>query len=155
SEQFMVSVVRDSTLLETALRSLWPGITAEIATDRDAVILTGTVPDERSSERAQQVAQDYLNSGQGKAGHSAQVINLLRLGTASSTLEVRIKNELERMGGTGVTVNRVSQGSAPDDTLDVFVLEGTMRDLEDLGNARELAARLLPGDAKKREDRVI
>lgn len=155
SEQFMVSVVRDNSLLETALRSVWPSINVEIAGDRAAVILTGTVPDERASERAQQVAQDYLNSGQGKDAGAAQVINLIKLGTAATTLEARIKTELERMGGSGIQVNRVSQGSAPDDAMDVFVLQGTMPDLDSLGNARELVTRLLPGEPKKREDRVI
>jgi Flp pilus assembly secretin CpaC len=155
SEQFMVSVVRDNSLLETALRSVWPGINVEIAGDRAAVVLTGTVPDEKSAERAQQVAQDYMNSGQGKDAGVAQVINLIKLGSAATTLETRIKTELERMGGTGIQVSRVSQGSAPDDGIDVFVLEGTMMDIDGLTNARELVSRLLPGESKKREERVI
>jgi hypothetical protein len=55
------------------------------------------------------------------------VISLLKVQAPAVGLERRIQNELERMGASNVSVRRLSQGAAPDDQEDVFVLEGSIR----------------------------
>jgi len=154
SEQFMVSVARDISTLDMALRSVSPGIRAEIAGDRNVVVLTGSVPDLAASRQAESAALDYLSSGSGDAG-TGKVINLIKVQAPAVTLEWRIQTELERMGGTNVLVRRVQQGAAPDDAVDVFVLEGSMPDLTEASNAPAVAKRLLAGDLGKREERII
>jgi Flp pilus assembly secretin CpaC len=46
SEQFMIAVTRDLSVLENALKDIALTIQVQIAADRDAVVLTGSVPDE-------------------------------------------------------------------------------------------------------------
>jgi len=66
--QYQVVVQRDLTALQSALRGIHPGITVEIAPDRDAVMLTGTVPNAAASQAAERVARAYLqSSGSGSA----------------------------------------------------------------------------------------
>jgi pilus assembly protein CpaC len=62
-QEFVVTVQRDLSILQSALRRLYPTIEVEIAPDRDAIILSGTVPDLSYSLRAEALAQDYINAG--------------------------------------------------------------------------------------------
>lgn len=61
-QEFVVTVHRDLSMLEAALRAIHPSIRAELAPDRDAVILTGLVPDVTYSRGAERVAQDYMGA---------------------------------------------------------------------------------------------
>jgi Flp pilus assembly secretin CpaC len=66
--EYIVTVQRDLSVLTAALKKVYPGIEVEIAPDRDAVILTGTVPNVTFSETAERVAQEYLDAGQPQQG---------------------------------------------------------------------------------------
>jgi Flp pilus assembly secretin CpaC len=155
SEQLMVSVTRDLSVLESALRSIAPTISAEIASDRDAIVLIGTAPDQAAAKRAVEAAESYVKASKGEGGGQGQVIDLLKLQTPATTLESRIEAELARMGVSGAVVRRVAQGSSADDSKDVFILEGAAPDLTTAGNAPQLAARLLPGEGKEKDQRVV
>jgi len=62
-QEFVVTVQRDLSILQSALSRLYPTIEVEIAPDRDAIILSGTVPDLSYSLRAEALAHDYINAG--------------------------------------------------------------------------------------------
>jgi pilus assembly protein CpaC len=65
--EYLVSVHRDLSLLQSALKRIHPSIEAEIAPDRDAIVLTGLVPDITYSRAAEGAAHNYLDA-QGGAG---------------------------------------------------------------------------------------
>src|SRR5262245_907957 len=61
--EFSVAVQADLTVLERALKALNPTIEVESAPDRDALVLTGTVPDLRTALDAERYARNYLAAG--------------------------------------------------------------------------------------------
>ena len=63
SREFAFAVQRDLSLLERALVRVHPSIRVESAPDRDALVLTGTVPDLNTSLTAQAIARNYLEAG--------------------------------------------------------------------------------------------
>lgn len=71
-QQYAVNVQRDLSLLATALKRLDASIEIEIAPDRDALVLTGTVPDITMSQTAEAIARDYLGAGAARAGAAAR-----------------------------------------------------------------------------------
>lgn len=144
-EQFMFSVTRDLTVLQSALSEISPTIVVEIAPDRDAIVLTGTVAHKDDYESAQKAAQDYLAAGtktkaegkeQAQASPGApapltaqgQVINRLKITSASLPLERVIAKASEILGAKDVTVERILHGDRPNDQYDQFVVKGTVRD---------------------------
>jgi len=70
SQEYRFSVERDLSVLQRALRRVHPSIEVESAPDRDALVLTGTVPDLNVSLAAEAIARNYLDAG--RAGGSAQ-----------------------------------------------------------------------------------
>src|SRR5262249_42816777 len=63
SREYLFSVQRDLSLLERALKRVNPSIEVESAPDRDAIVLTGIVPNVVVSETAEAVARNYLDAG--------------------------------------------------------------------------------------------
>ena len=70
SVEYRFSVERDLSVLQRALRRVHPSIEVESAPDRDALVLTGTVPDLNVSLAAEAIARNYLDAG--RAGAAAQ-----------------------------------------------------------------------------------
>ncbi len=62
SQDLLVQVRRDLSLLQDALRDVHPNLTAEVAPDRDAVVLRGVVPDMDTRWAALEAARGYLES---------------------------------------------------------------------------------------------
>ena len=62
--EFLCAVHRDLSLLQSALRRIHPSINAEIAPDRDAIVLTGVVPDINYRRAAEGAAHNYLDAAQ-------------------------------------------------------------------------------------------
>lgn len=62
--EYLLIVERDLSVLHAALHHIHPSIGARLAPDRDAVLLTGLVPDASYSLSAEAVARDYLKAGQ-------------------------------------------------------------------------------------------
>lgn len=63
SSEFPFSVERDLTVLARALKRVNATIEVESAPDRDALILTGVVPDLNASMTAEAIARNYLDAG--------------------------------------------------------------------------------------------
>lgn len=63
--EYRVWVQRDMATLRTALKRLHPRIEFEAASDRDAIVLMGTVPDLSVSQAALRIAQSFMDA----AGH--------------------------------------------------------------------------------------
>ena len=73
--EYICTVQRDLTVLSAALRKIHVSIEAEAAPDRDAIILTGLVPDVTYSQAAESVAKNYLDAGQSRGrGATAPLI---------------------------------------------------------------------------------
>jgi Flp pilus assembly secretin CpaC len=72
SQEYRFSVERDLSVLQRALKRVHPSIEVESAPDRDALVLTGTVPDLDVSLTAEAIARNYLDAG--RAGGSAQAL---------------------------------------------------------------------------------
>ena len=72
SQEYRFSVERDLSVLQRALKRVHPSIEVESAPDRDALVLTGTVPDLNVSLAAEAIARNYLDAG--RAGGSAQAL---------------------------------------------------------------------------------
>ncbi|MCP9471163.1 MAG: pilus assembly protein N-terminal domain-containing protein [Nitrospira sp.] len=71
-KQYLVIVERDLSVLHAALHHIHPSIGARLAPDRDAVLLTGLVPDAGYSVAAEAVARDYLKAGQAGGGRKGK-----------------------------------------------------------------------------------
>jgi len=67
SERVIV-VSRDLSVLQSALHLVHPSVTVESAPDRDALVLTGRVPDFAVSQQAESVVRSYLDAD--RAGRS-------------------------------------------------------------------------------------
>ena len=72
SQEYRFSVERDLSVLQRALKRVHPSIEVESAPDRDALVLTGSVPDLDVSLTAEAIARNYLDAG--RAGGSAQAL---------------------------------------------------------------------------------
>jgi pilus assembly protein CpaC len=68
SREFAFAVQRDLSVLERALKRVHPSIEVESAPDRDALVLTGVVPDINASLTAEAIARNYLDAGNGERG---------------------------------------------------------------------------------------
>jgi pilus assembly protein CpaC len=68
SREFPIAVQRDLSVLERALKRVHPSIEVESAPDRDALVLTGVVPDINASLTAEAIARNYLDAGNGDRG---------------------------------------------------------------------------------------
>jgi pilus assembly protein CpaC len=68
SREFAIAVQRDLSVLERALKRVHPSIEVESAPDRDALVLTGIVPDINASLTAEAIARNYLDAGNGDRG---------------------------------------------------------------------------------------
>ena len=60
--EYVVSVQRDLALLEHALKLVHPSIEVESAPDRDAIVLTGRVPNAVVAQTAEAIARNYLDA---------------------------------------------------------------------------------------------
>ena len=68
SREYRLSVQQDLSVLERALKLVHPSIEVESAPDRDALVLTGVVPDFLVSQTAEAVARNYLDAGNNRRG---------------------------------------------------------------------------------------
>lgn len=166
-EPLLFRVQRDLSLLQTALDDICVGVRAQIAPDRDALVLTGTVPDEPHRQAVLRAASSYLTAspraglqvrgtgedvadvqvdGSAVQEGSSQVIDLLRMASLPATLEDRILAAIQPIAGDDVRVRRLQRNPLSNDEEDVLVLEGTVPDQIALVRAMQLAARMFLGN---------
>jgi Flp pilus assembly secretin CpaC len=74
SREYVFSVTRDLSVLQRALRLVHPSIEVESAPDRDAIMLTGVVPDLVVSQTAEAVARNYLDAGDNSRGAAQPLV---------------------------------------------------------------------------------
>jgi pilus assembly protein CpaC len=171
-QAFDVTVQPDLGLLQRALQDIHPNITVEMAPDRPAVVLRGTVPDVVYSRNAETAAAAYLRAERGvrtptvaaqpAGGTEAQaptvqpierssdkaqasVINLIRVESLPKSMEHRIEDAIHHMGASDVTVERLVKGEAPDDQVDVILLRGKVRDQVGLTRVLQVASTMVGG----------
>ena len=172
-QSFDVTVQPDLGLLQRALQDIHPNITVEMAPDRPAVVLRGTVPDVVHSRNAEAAAQAYLRAERGvktptivaqpagggeaagptvqpleaKATDRAQgsVINLIRVEALPQAMEHRIQDAIRHMGANEVTAERLVKGEAADDATDVILLRGSVRDQVMLTRVLQVASMMVGG----------
>ena len=74
STEYLMSVQRDLSLLQRSLKVVHASIEIESAPDRDAIVLTGTVPDILVSQAAEAMARNYMDAGAGGGRGSVQTL---------------------------------------------------------------------------------
>lgn len=171
-ESLLFRVQRDLSVLQRALRDISPGVVVEMASDRNALVVRGIVPDELHRQAVLRAANNYLAAGRpldvavGARDPAAaatdpaevqvpdpdrelpaQVIDLLRLAELPTTLEDRILAAIRPIAGPDVQVRRLQRNPLRDDEEDVLVLEGSVPDQIALVRAMQLAAQLFLGDS--------
>ena len=167
-------VERDLSLLQGAIDDISAGVVVRMAPDRDALVVSGVVPDEAHRQAVLRAATNYLAAStvadvavaapaaEGDAtdaaavvipatavrggGPAGQVIDLLRLAELPAALEERIHAAILAVAGPDVRVRRVQRHPLADDAADVLVLEGSVQDQIALVRAMQLAARMFVGD---------
>lgn len=169
-EPMLIRVQQDLSLLQIALNDICKGVRVQIAPDRDALVLTGIVPDEIHRQAILRAADRYLAAGprtvrvkrvEGDANSevqvptkrkgpaatasTAQVIDLLRLAELPASLESRILSAIQPIAGDDVRVRRLQRNPLTDDEADVLVLEGSVPDQIALVRAMQLTARMFLG----------
>ncbi len=173
SDTFLFSVVQDLTVLRRALRDVHPGIRLELAPDRAALVLRGTVPTIKFRQAAESVARNYLEVGNRRAPdggdilvragasaadsdlrvspssaaseRSTAIINLIQVEELPQSLEEKIRSAIDLIGGENVIVGRIQAGDIPDDGLDTLTLSGEVENQVVLTRILNVAGRLLLG----------
>jgi Flp pilus assembly secretin CpaC len=152
-ESFDIVVRRDLSVLESALLAVHPSLRVEAAGDRDALVLTGTVPDGQVAMRAVQAARDYAEAGAAE-GVQARILNLVRVQSAPSSLEEVLQAQVARLGAPEVRVSRLQKGAVADDAADIFVLSGSAPSSRVLDDAIDLVAAAI-GQQGGRGGRIV
>lgn len=180
TETFLFSVVQDLSVLERALQDIHPAIVIELAPDRDALILRGTVPTVTQRTAAEAVAREYLNAGVGHDGgfatvlskndsetadvrvsatgsqfngqETSAVINLIQVEQLPSTTQEKIQQTINELGGADVTVERILRGDVEDDAADTLLLKGQVQNQVALVRVLNIASRLFLGPDETVED---
>lgn len=171
-KSFTVAVQPDLEVLRNALKEIHANIEAEMAPDREAVVLRGVVPDANYSRAAEAAAAAYLRAGRTgraplvRAGsadatssedvlratdapqNDGSVINLIRVDKLPLSLDARVREAIRSVGGEDVTVRRLVRGDSSDDTKDVLVLEGNVGTQSALTRVLHVASTLFLGQSK-------
>lgn len=151
-ETYQIVVKRDLSVLEGALRSIHASIEVQSAADRNALILTGTVPDGVAAKRAEDAARSFAEASAGET--AGKVINLIRVQSAVSAMEATLTTQIAKLGAPGIQVSRVQRGALADDASDVFVVSGTVPDLRTLDDVIDLT-RAAIGDGSGKSSRIV
>jgi len=152
-ETYSIVVKRDLSMLEGALKGIHGSIEVQSAADRNALVLTGSVPDGLSAKRAEDAARAFAESI-GSDSTAGRVINLIRVQSVASAMESTLTTQIAKLGAPGITVSRIQRGPLADDANDVFVVSGTVADLRTLDDVLDLV-RASVGDSRGQSSRVV
>ena len=164
AEPLMFDVVEDLTVLVGVLRDIDPNIVIEMAPDRAALILRGTVPTIRTKIEAEAAARSYLSSNASGSfeiftpnNAAAEpdavtpriaIINLLKTDEIALSVEQRIIDAVGVLS-KGVTVKRAPKGQVADDSIDTFLLEGEVENQIILTRVLSVAASIIGVDGSE------
>lgn len=162
TEPLVFGVIEDLTVLRRVLRDIHRSIAIELAPDRAALVLRGTVPDMEVKMRAENAVRAYLNAegagtreiynpdaGSGGTPGPAPrtaVINLIKTEVDAESLEGRIAAAIGPLAPS-VTIRRLVRGSVRDDSSDTFVLEGEVKDQVTLTRVLSMASSVVLGNS--------
>ncbi|GJM20495.1 MAG: hypothetical protein DHS20C15_04100 [Planctomycetota bacterium] len=161
-----ISVQPDLSLLERALSDLHLSITAEVAPDREALVLRGVVPDLATSRAAEGAAAAWLGATRvslpvfgapsidsplgavqvdpTRPSARTGVINLIRVTELPLRVDGRVRAALSSEAAfSEVHIERVMAGELPDDARDLFLLRGEVRNQVQLSRLIHLTARIV------------
>ncbi len=150
-EEFTMLVRRDLSMLERLLEDIHPGIRAEVAPDRDAVVLRGLVPEVSYSIAAENAARSYLAAGSGKAGTAP----LIR-GTADDPRElegertVQVDDEdrsTQSAANANAVINLIQL-----EVLPASIEEKLRSEIDSVGGVDVTIRRVLRGDVRNDEE---
>jgi pilus assembly protein CpaC len=168
TEALVFGVIEDLAVLRGVLSDIHPNIRIELAPDRAALILRGTVPTIDVKMNAENAAKSYLSAdGSGSSeifnpntdtsaftdtdqntkasAPRTAVINLIKTEQAIASTEEKIQDALSDVSA-GVTVKRVMKGRVMDDSLDTFILEGEVKDQVALTRVLSIASSIVVGN---------
>jgi pilus assembly protein CpaC len=167
TEAFLFGVVEDLTVLRRVLNEIHPAVNIELAPDRAALILRGTVPTfevKLAAERAVRayltagssfgsdiytagpdVADDALTSSKNRAQPRTGIINLLKTNQRRTTIEDRMLAAIKDTLGEEIVVRRIVKGQVRDDGQDLFILEGDVKSQNGLTKILSIASHVLLG----------
>jgi Flp pilus assembly secretin CpaC len=176
TETFLFNVIQDLSVLKRALQDVHPAIRLELAPDRDALVLRGTVPTVRYRVAAETIARDYLDasnvegasnatllvqdgaddSGEfrvaasgrrgTRSGSTSAVINLIQVEEMPMSTQDKISEAINELGGADVRVKRIMRGDVEDDSLDTLLLLGQVENQVALVRVLNVASRLFLGE---------
>lgn len=175
TEIYQLSVQPDFAVLRRALNEIDPEIRMDVAPDREAVVLSGTVDLIATSLAAERTVRAYLNAGENASktettnyydngvlasfsvtSSGGGVLNSIRTRETFEGIETRIQDALREVGADDIRVRRVQHGVEAQDANDILVLEGTVPDQITLTRALSLASRMFLGTEVEENDiRVI
>ncbi len=148
-EQYVFVVQRDLSILQRALREIHPGIQAEAAPDRDAVVLRGAVPDVSFSVAAEAAASAYLAAGRSR-GVTEPILPTAAPGPAGEAAEAGAEpattpTSLIRPGGSEARRGRVIN-LIQVETLPALLEERIQQAVRRVGGANVAVERIQRGD---------
>lgn len=162
TEPLVFGVIEDLSVLRRVLRDIHRSLTIELAPDRAALVLRGTVPDVEVKAHAENAVRAYLNAegagtrdiynpeagtgGISSAATRTAIINLIRTDVEAESLESRILAAIKPLAAN-VTVRRLVRGNVRDDARDTFVLEGEVKDQVTLTRVLSMASSIVSGSA--------
>lgn len=143
--EFAFAVQRDLSLLERALVRVHPSIRVESAPDRDALVLTGTVPDLNTSLTAEAIARNYLEAGSTERGVQPLLPSPAAQPAAGAAVPQAPAAPSPQLqgSGTGAVINLIQLDTLP------LVLEEKIRDaVRAVGGQDVTVRRVLRGDVR-------
>ena len=146
SREFAFAVQRDLSLLERALARVHPSIQVESAPDRDALVLTGLVPDLETSLTAEAIARNYLDAGSDGAVAQPLVATPPAAGAANPQAAAPAPANTQLRGPltpSGAVINLIQLDTLP------LVLEDKIRDaVRAVGGQAVTVRRVIRGDVR-------
>ncbi|MFO0687881.1 MAG: pilus assembly protein N-terminal domain-containing protein [Myxococcota bacterium] len=110
---------------------------------------TGDAGTDAPSDSGAFVLDEPVNSA------GSRIINLIRVEDLPAPIEERLLDAMRAVGGSEITVRRLTAGSLASNARDTFVLEGRIGTQTDLVRALTSAARVLDPDASPDQIRVV
>ncbi len=142
SETFLFSVVQDMTVLRRALRDVHAGIRIELAPDRAALVLRGTVPTIKFRQAAEAVARNYLEVGNRRApGGGDILVQSTDTGTAMADANLRVSAGTGRSDRSAAVINLIQVETLPSSS-EQKILEA----IRPIGGEKVQVSRIRRGD---------